>query len=76
MKLIKIISLLLFSNLLFAQNNFSLDLSAKEYVNDSLWFGTPSARIGFEDLFQFKLDENKNVENLSTKMNIPIHFTT
>lgn len=71
MKLIKIISLLLFSNLLFAQNNFSLDLSAKEYVNDSLWFGTPSARIGFEDLFQFKLDENKNVENLSTKINIP-----
>ena len=74
MKLLKILTLLLISNLVFAQNNFELDLKAKEYVGDSLWFGIPIARFGFGDLYQFKLDKNKNVEDLAKKNNWEYSF--
>ena len=69
MKHIKILILFFISNLLFAQNNFELDLTSKDYVNDSLWIGAPMVRSGFGDLYQFKLVENKNLEDLSKKMN-------
>jgi thiol-disulfide isomerase/thioredoxin len=74
MKLFKILFLTIVSNFYFAQNNFELNIKAMNYVNDSLWFGIPQAKIGLENLYQFKLEKNKNVENLSEKMNIPYSF--
>lgn len=74
MKLIKILTLLLISNLVFAQNNFELKLTANEYVNDSLWFGVPLVKNGFGDLYQFKLDENKNVKDISKNINAEYSF--
>ena len=74
MKHIKILILFFASATLFAQSNFELDLSAKTYVNDSLWFGAPMVRNGFGDLYQFKIVENKNLENLSKKMNVDFSF--
>lgn len=68
MKYLKILLLILISNPCFAQNNFELKIESKDHVKDSLWFGMPRVRTGFTDLFQFKLDENKNVENLSKKI--------
>ncbi|QOW11042.1 TlpA family protein disulfide reductase [Kaistella flava (ex Peng et al. 2021)] len=62
------------STILFAQSNFELDLSAKTYVNDSLWFGAPMVRTGFEDLYQFKLVENDKLGDLSKKMNFDFSF--
>lgn len=74
MRLYKILFLTIFTNFYFAQNNFELNIKAKEYVNDSLWFGIPQARVGLEDLYQFKLEKNKYIDNLSEKMNIPYSF--
>lgn len=71
MKLFEILFFTVMANFCFAQNNFELNIKTKYYINDGLWFGIPQARIGLEDLYQFKLDNNKNIENLSEKMNIP-----
>lgn len=74
MKNLKIFLLILASQCFFSQNNFQLEINAKEYVNDSLWFGVPEVRAGFEDLYNFKLDENKGVNNLSKKMGFPFSY--
>lgn len=61
MKRFKFLLILLVSNFFLAQNNFELDLTAKNYENDSLIFGVLGGRHGFEDLYQLKLETNKNL---------------
>lgn len=72
MKTLKIILLLLLSNLLFSQNNFELNIKSDHYINDSIWFGVAQARGGFEDLYGFSLDTNSRVKEIGKSMGFPL----
>lgn len=75
MKSFKFLLILLVSNFYLAQNNFELDLTAKNYENDSLIFGVTNVKNGFKDLYKFKLETNKSLTDASEMMGgrIPIY---
>lgn len=72
MKKIQFLVIILVSNLFFAQQNFELHFKSKHFIKDSLMFGTPMSRSGFEEMYHFKIEPNNNVVNLAEKMGFPL----
>lgn len=54
----------------FAQSKFKLEIEAPSYLNDSLLFAPPVIRYGFEELYNFKLDTNNNINSFGEKFGI------
>jgi thiol-disulfide isomerase/thioredoxin len=52
---------LLIPSLLFAQKKFKIELDAPSYINDSIIFSPPLVRVGFEELYNFKLNTNESI---------------
>lgn len=67
----KIIQVLLIfiSGFIYSQNNFEIDVNTNSYTNDSLILGAPIVRKGFEELYTFKVQTDKNIIDFGKNMN-------
>jgi thiol-disulfide isomerase/thioredoxin len=70
-----IFSLALFGpDFLFAQEKFTIELEAPSHINETLIFAPYVIKMGFEKIYNFRIDTSDNIKNFGGKFGITSAF--